>query len=62
MRSFIFCTHPQILLIKENEVGGTYGMHGGGEKIVQGSGGRVRRKETAWKTKAKMGGWDQNGT
>jgi hypothetical protein len=45
MRSFIFCTHTQILLIKENEVGGTYDMHGGGEEIVQGSGGRVRRKE-----------------
>jgi hypothetical protein len=54
--SFIFCTHPQILgksnQIKENEVGGTCGVHGTGEKCVQGFGGIARRKETTWKTKA----------
>jgi hypothetical protein len=34
VRSFIICTHPQILLgrsqIKENEVGRPFGMHGRG--------------------------------
>jgi hypothetical protein len=24
--------------------------------------GKARRKETTWKTKAKVGGWDQNGS
>jgi hypothetical protein len=38
--------------IKDNEVGGTSGMHGRGEESVLGSGGEARRKETAWKTKA----------
>jgi hypothetical protein len=37
--------------IKENEVGRTCGMHGR-EKSVQGLGGKARRKETTWKTKA----------
>jgi hypothetical protein len=49
MRSFIFCTHPQILLaeqIKENEVGETCGSHGRGEEDVQGFDGKARRKET----------------
>jgi hypothetical protein len=47
MRSFIFYT-PQISLadqIKENEVGGTCGTHGGGEECVQGLDGKARRKE-----------------
>jgi hypothetical protein len=33
-----------------------------GEKSVQGFGGITRGKEIAWKTKAWMGGWDQNGS
>jgi hypothetical protein len=47
MRSFIFCTPPQILLadqIKENEVGGTCGTHGSGEECVQGFDGKAQRK------------------
>jgi hypothetical protein len=55
MRSFIFCTHPKILLHrlnKEIEVGGTCGTHGTGEENVQGFGGKDRRKETTWKTEA----------
>jgi hypothetical protein len=28
----------------------------------KGFGGKARRKETTWKTKALMGGWDQNGS
>jgi hypothetical protein len=31
-------------------------------KSVEGGGGEARRKETALKTEAQMGGWDQNGT
>jgi hypothetical protein len=49
MRSFIFCTDPQILLgrsIKENEVGRTCGTRWRGEESVQGFGGKPRRKET----------------
>jgi hypothetical protein len=38
--------------VKANEVGGACGMRGRGEKSVQGFGGKARRKETAWKTKA----------
>jgi hypothetical protein len=44
MRSFIICTHPQISLGRSsqgNEMDGTCGMHGRGEKIVQGFGGKV---------------------
>jgi hypothetical protein len=64
MRNFIICTHPQISLgkasqVKVNEVGGTCGTHGRGEKSVQGFGGKARRKETTWKTKAQVGRWDQ---
>jgi hypothetical protein len=33
-------------------VSGTSGMHGRGEETVQGFGGKARRKETTWKTKA----------
>jgi hypothetical protein len=33
-----------------NEVGGTYGTHRRGEKIVQGFGGKTQSKETTWKT------------
>jgi hypothetical protein len=36
-------------------VGGACGTHGRGEKSVQGFGGKVRRKETTWKTKAWVG-------
>jgi hypothetical protein len=38
--------------VKANEVGGACGTHGRGEKSVQGFGGKFRRKETTWKTKA----------
>jgi hypothetical protein len=38
--------------IKENELGGTCGMRKRGEESVQGFGGKARRKETTWKTKA----------
>jgi hypothetical protein len=33
-----------------------------GEECVQGFDGKARRKETTWKTKVYMGGWDQNGS
>jgi hypothetical protein len=33
-----------------------------GEECVQGFDGEARRKETTWKTKAYMGGWDHNGS
>jgi hypothetical protein len=46
MRNFIICTHPQISL------GRACGTHGSGEKSVQGFGGKARRKETTWKTRA----------
>jgi hypothetical protein len=57
MRNFIICTHPQISLgkssqVKENEVGGACSTRGGGEKSVQGFGGKARRKVTTRKTKA----------
>jgi hypothetical protein len=32
-----------------------------GEKFVQCFDGKARREKTTWKTKALMGGWDQNG-
>jgi hypothetical protein len=38
--------------VKANEVGGAYGTHGRGEKSVHGFGGKARKKETTWKTKA----------
>jgi hypothetical protein len=38
--------------VKAIEVGGACGTHGTGEKSVQGLGGKSRRKETTWKTKA----------
>jgi hypothetical protein len=38
--------------VKANEVGWACGTHGRGEKSVQGFGGKARRKETTWKTKA----------
>jgi hypothetical protein len=31
-----------------------------GEECIQGFDGKARRKETTWKTKAYMGGWDRN--
>jgi hypothetical protein len=37
--------------IKENEVGGTCGTHGRRVECVQVFDGKVRRKETTWKTK-----------
>jgi hypothetical protein len=47
MRSFIFCTHPQIFWadqVKENEVGGACGTQGRGKESVQDFGGKARRK------------------
>jgi hypothetical protein len=38
--------------VKTNEVGRECGTYGRGEKSVQDFGGKVRRKETIWKTKA----------
>jgi hypothetical protein len=38
--------------VKANEVGGACGTHGGGEKSVQGFGGKARRNETTGKTNA----------
>jgi hypothetical protein len=48
--------------MKENEVGRTRGSNGRGDENVQGFGGKAQRKETTWKTKAKIGGWDKNGS
>jgi hypothetical protein len=42
--SFIICTHHWVSLsdqIKQNEVGRECGMHGKGENIIQGFGGKV---------------------
>jgi hypothetical protein len=55
MRNFVICTHPQMSLadqIKEIEVGGACSTHRGGEKRLQGFGGKARRKETTGKTEA----------
>jgi hypothetical protein len=41
---------------------GICGTYGRGEECVQGFDVKARRKDTTWKTKAKMGGWDQNGS
>jgi hypothetical protein len=38
--------------VKADEVGGACNTHGRGQKSVQGFGGKARRKETTWKTKA----------
>jgi hypothetical protein len=46
--------------MKENEVGTACGMHRRVEKRVQGSGGKAQRERIACKTKARLGGWDQN--
>jgi hypothetical protein len=48
--------------MKENEVGRTCGMYGRGEECVQGFDRKAERKETTLKTKAWMGGWNQNGS
>jgi hypothetical protein len=48
--------------MKENEVGRACGMHGRGEECVQGFDWKARRKETTLKTKAWIGGWNQNGS
>jgi hypothetical protein len=40
-----------LLKVKANEVGRACSTHVRGEKVVQGFGGKVRRKETARKTK-----------
>jgi hypothetical protein len=41
-------------------VGEACGTHGLGGESEQGFGGKVRRKETSWKTEAQMLGWVQN--
>jgi hypothetical protein len=38
--------------VKANEMGGACSTHERGENSVQGFGGKARRKETTWKTKA----------
>jgi hypothetical protein len=38
--------------VKANEVGGACGTHGRGQQSVHGFGGKARRKEITWKTKA----------
>jgi hypothetical protein len=38
--------------VKKDEMGGACGMHGKGEKCVQGFGGKARQKEATWETKA----------
>jgi hypothetical protein len=38
--------------MKENEVGRACGTHGSREEPVQGFGGKARRKNSTWKTKA----------
>jgi hypothetical protein len=52
MRSFIFYTPPEILLGRSN-LGdlGEQDTSGRGEERVQGFDGKVRRKDTTWKTK-----------
>jgi hypothetical protein len=52
VRSFIICTHPQILgRSSQGKWGGrACGTHGRGEKSVQSFSGKARRKETTWKT------------
>jgi hypothetical protein len=55
MRNFIICTHPQILLGKSSQdelvVRGIWHAWER-RKCVQGFGGKARRKDTTWKTKA----------
>jgi hypothetical protein len=54
-------TSPDIIRqVKANEVGGTCGTHGRGEKSAQSFGGKARRKETTGNTKAYVRRWDQN--
>jgi hypothetical protein len=48
----LYSTPDIIRQVKANEVGRACGMHGRGEKSVQGFGGKARKKETTWKTKA----------
>jgi hypothetical protein len=58
MRSFVICTYPKhnwADQVKEYEVDGECSTHGRGEGNVQGFGGKGRRKETTWNTKASMG-------
>jgi hypothetical protein len=49
-----------LLLFKEDEVGGTYGTHGGGERFLQGFGWRpegkklLRRPRRRWESNIKM--------
>jgi hypothetical protein len=55
MRSFIFYTHTQIILAisYEGEWGGWDMWHAWKRnENVQGFGGKARRKEATWKTKA----------
>jgi hypothetical protein len=41
-------------------VGVACDTHGRGDKRVLGHSGKTQRKETAWKTAAYIGDWDQN--
>jgi hypothetical protein len=47
----VTCVRTQV---KANEMGRSSGTPGRGEEIVQGFGGKARRKETARKTKSRM--------
>jgi hypothetical protein len=60
MRSFIFCTPPQI--IKSRRIRWAGHVAHMGEESLQGFDGKARRKEATWKIKAQMGEWDQNGS
>jgi hypothetical protein len=48
--------------VMTNEVGRACGTHGRGKKSVKDFGGKARKKETTRRTKAKVEGWDQNGS
>jgi hypothetical protein len=48
----LYSSADSIRKVKANEVGGACGTHGRGERRVRSFGGKARRKETTWKTKA----------
>jgi hypothetical protein len=59
MRNFIICIIYQDIIrqVKANEMGRACGTHGREEKSVQGFGGKARRKDITWKTKAYVRRW-----
>ena len=46
----------RVVKIEKNEVGGTCGAHGGGERCAQGSSGETLGKEAIGETQTQMGG------